>query len=189
MVRSAAMAAVGRNFRHDRLDRRKSWTRGGTTTVSIQTLSSSCSIVRCWTTSSVGTASRCPSRSGGTTARSACSSTARRLRRARALLTISAPPGWASSSARGHGGCSRATKRPLLMDGGAFRIPEFGTFGPYGKWLPGGRGVEPDVTVEEEPASFAKGREVQFLAAVRHLQAGLKTHPVQAASRPKPLRR
>jgi tricorn protease len=79
--------------------------------------------------------------------------------------------------------------RPLLMDGGAFRVPQFGTFGTNGKWLPEGHGIEPDVTVEETPTSFAHGRDEQLMAAVRLLRSGLKGQHSHAASVPKPIRR
>lgn len=77
---------------------------------------------------------------------------------------------------------------PLLMDGGAFRIPQFGTFGPDGKWLPEGRGVQPDVVVEEDPSVSAQGRDRQLLAAVRLLQTERQATAAQSPVRPKPIR-
>jgi tricorn protease len=66
---------------------------------------------------------------------------------------------------------------PQLLDGGVFRIPQFGTFGPDGRWLPEGHGVEPDLPVEENPAAIVPGKDDQLTTAVNLMLTELREHP------------
>ncbi|MBK8323289.1 MAG: PD40 domain-containing protein [Betaproteobacteria bacterium] len=75
--------------------------------------------------------------------------------------------------------------RNRLADGGIARAAELGQFGLDGDWLIEGRGVEPDVDVDNLPhASFA-GKDTQLDRAIELLRQSLAKDPVKAPE-PKP---
>jgi len=57
-----------------------------------------------------------------------------------------------------------------LVDNGIASAAEFGVFGPEGKWLIEGRGVEPDITVDNLPFETFKGKDAQLQAAIDYLK-------------------
>jgi tricorn protease len=65
-----------------------------------------------------------------------------------------------------------------LVDNGIASAAEFGVFGPEGKWLIEGRGVEPDMVVDNLPFETFKGKDAQLQAAISYLQKQVKDHPV-----------
>ncbi len=65
-----------------------------------------------------------------------------------------------------------------LVDNGIASAAEFGVFSPEGTWLIEGRGVEPDIEVDNLPFETFKGKDAQLEAAVQYLHNELKTHPV-----------
>jgi tricorn protease len=69
--------------------------------------------------------------------------------------------------------------RNRLSDGGIARIAEFGQFGADGRWLIEGRGVSPDVEVDNLPRESYGGRDRQLETALAMLQQKLATSPVQ----------
>lgn len=71
-----------------------------------------------------------------------------------------------------------------LVDNGIATAAEFGVFGPEGKWLIEGHGVEPDMVVDNLPRATFDGRDAQLEAAVKYLQDELKKHPVPAINQP-----
>ncbi|MBY0308263.1 MAG: PDZ domain-containing protein, partial [Phycisphaerales bacterium] len=69
-----------------------------------------------------------------------------------------------------------------LVDDGLASAGEYGVFGPSDKgemvWLVEGRGVEPDITVDNPPHATFKGEDAQLKAAIEHLQKLIKEKPV-----------
>ena len=72
----------------------------------------------------------------------------------------------------------------FLVDGGIATAAEFGVYGPEGKWLIEGHGVDPDEVVDNLPRSTYDGGDAQLDAALRYLDEELKAHPVLDAPHP-----
>ena len=68
----------------------------------------------------------------------------------------------------------------MLADQGVATAAEIGVFGPEGKWLIEGHGVEPDMVVDNLPNATFNGKDAQLEAAIRHLDELLKKKPVPA---------
>ncbi len=66
-----------------------------------------------------------------------------------------------------------------LVDRGIATAAEMGVYGPEGKWLIEGHGVEPDITVDNLPNETFRGRDAQLEAAISYLQGMIKEKPVQ----------
>ena len=71
-----------------------------------------------------------------------------------------------------------------LADGTALRLPEIGAHDGRGNWLIEGRGVEPDVTVDNEPCATHRGDDRQLNEALALLLERLKREPVTEAVPP-----
>ncbi|QXV67459.1 PD40 domain-containing protein [Mucilaginibacter sp. 21P] len=71
-----------------------------------------------------------------------------------------------------------------LVDDGIATAAETGVFGPEGKWLIEGRGVEPDIEVDNLPYESYKGKDAQLEAAVKYLQNEIRTKPIPAVVSP-----
>jgi tricorn protease len=56
-----------------------------------------------------------------------------------------------------------------LVDGGGTSPPQFGLLGLDGSWLIEGRGVQPDIEVENDPVDLLQGKDAQLEFAVQHL--------------------
>jgi tricorn protease len=65
-----------------------------------------------------------------------------------------------------------------LVDKGIASAAEIGVYGPEGKWLIEGHGVDPDIVVDNLPHATFGGEDAQLTAAVEHLRARLKAEPV-----------
>jgi tricorn protease len=72
----------------------------------------------------------------------------------------------------------------FLVDRGIATAAETGVFGPEGEWLIEGRGVEPDVVVDNLPHATFRGEDAQLDAAVKHLQELIRTKPVEPPKAP-----
>jgi tricorn protease len=68
--------------------------------------------------------------------------------------------------------------RNRLADNGAARVAEFGQFDVEGRWLIEGRGVAPDVVVDNLPVATARGNDAQLDAAVANVLQRLRDTPV-----------
>jgi tricorn protease len=82
--------------------------------------------------------------------------------------------------------------RNRLADGGIARSAEAGQMGPDGAWLIEGRGVTPDVEVDNPPHATFNGEDAQLATAIRLLEEALAASPVRAPvpqPRPAPARR
>jgi tricorn protease len=64
-----------------------------------------------------------------------------------------------------------------LNDRGVVTAAEFGVYGPDGKWLIEGRGVEPDSLVDNLPGETFRGRDRQLEAALAHLEGLIRKDP------------
>lgn len=62
-----------------------------------------------------------------------------------------------------------------LVDGGTVTPPQFGLFDLQGNWIIEGRGVEPHVEVQNQPAHVVAGKDDQLDAAIAHLLGRLRT--------------
>jgi tricorn protease len=71
-----------------------------------------------------------------------------------------------------------------LVDKGIASAAEIGVYGPEGKWLIEGHGVEPDIVVDNPPHATFKGEDAQLAAAVKYLQEQIRSHPVSTPSAP-----
>jgi len=69
------------------------------------------------------------------------------------------------------------TSSNLLVDGGIASAAEFGVYGPEGEWLIEGRGVEPDLVVDNPPHASFNGADAQLDAAIAHLQQLIAEKP------------
>jgi tricorn protease len=71
-----------------------------------------------------------------------------------------------------------------MVDNGIASAAEMGVFGPEGKWLIEGRGVEPDIVVDNLPFETFKGKDAQLAAAIEELKKQIKEQPVEAPKVP-----
>jgi tricorn protease len=72
----------------------------------------------------------------------------------------------------------------VLVDKGIASAAETGVYGPDGLWLIEGRGVEPDVVVDNGPHATFMGEDAQLTAAVEHLKKLIAEKPIPAAVPP-----
>jgi tricorn protease len=70
-----------------------------------------------------------------------------------------------------------------LADNGLATAAETGVYGPEGKWLIEGHGVDPDIVKDNLPHATFEGQDAQLDEALRYLQKELETEPVPV---PKP---
>ncbi len=64
-----------------------------------------------------------------------------------------------------------------LLDGGYITVPEDAQYGLDSQWVIENHGVSPDMTVDDSPADWMSGHDVQLEAAVNYLMDQLKQHP------------
>lgn len=65
-----------------------------------------------------------------------------------------------------------------LVDEGIATAAEIGVYGPEGKWLIEGHGVEPDMVVDNPPHATFQGEDAQLKKAIEHLQQQIREQPV-----------
>ncbi len=90
---------------------------------------------------------------------------------------------------RSWGGVVGITNRGPLVDGGSVSVPEFGFANAKGEWVIEGYGVDPDIDVENDPASVMAGKDLQLERAVAEVMKKLQAAPVKLPPRPAPLDR
>jgi tricorn protease len=87
------------------------------------------------------------------------------------------------------GGLIGITGTPPLVDGGAVTVPSFGIYSTKGDWIIEGHGVDPDITVIDDPSLMAKGHDPQLERAVEEVLKSIKKNPPPEIKKPKyPLR-
>jgi tricorn protease len=73
----------------------------------------------------------------------------------------------------------------FLADKGIATTGESGVFGPEGKWLIEGHGVEPDIVVDDLPHATFEGKDAQLEAAIKYLQQQIHDKPIEPPHVPK----
>ena len=77
-----------------------------------------------------------------------------------------------------------------LADGGSVFVPNYGAWTPEDGWIIEGRGVSPDIDVENDPNAYAQGKDPQLDRAIDYLLAEIKKNPppTQYQQPPDPIR-
>jgi len=65
----------------------------------------------------------------------------------------------------------------ILADRGIATAAEMGVYGPEGKWLIEGHGVDPDIVVDNLPHATFEGSDAQLDAALKYLQEQIRKDP------------
>jgi tricorn protease len=73
----------------------------------------------------------------------------------------------------------------FLADKGIATTGENGVFGPEGKWLIEGHGVDPDIIVDNLPHATFEGKDAQLEAAIKYLQQKIQEKPIDTPKVPK----
>lgn len=71
-----------------------------------------------------------------------------------------------------------------LVDNGIASAAEMGVFGAENKWLIEGRGVEPDIEIDNLPYETYKGKDAQLEYAIDYLKKQIKANPVPILKAP-----
>ncbi len=85
---------------------------------------------------------------------------------------------------RSWGGVIGITNRGGLIDGGTVSVPEFGHASTDGAWIIEGKGVEPDIVVENDPKSVIEGRDPQLERGVQEILRRIGENPKKLPQRP-----
>jgi len=85
---------------------------------------------------------------------------------------------------RSWGGVVGITDHGQLIDGGHVNVPEFGFTNAKGEWIIEGHGVDPDIEVENDPASLIQGKDPQLERGVAELMKKLQANPTKRPTRP-----
>jgi tricorn protease len=75
------------------------------------------------------------------------------------------------------GGLIGITGAPTLIDGGNVTVPTFRMYDPDGKWFKEGHGVDPDISVPEDPSQLSKGIDTQLEKAIEEVMRLHKLNP------------
>jgi tricorn protease len=67
------------------------------------------------------------------------------------------------------GGLIGISGAPALVDGGNVTVPTFRMYDIEGEWFAEGHGVEPDIKVDEDPTTLAKGIDPQLERAIKEV--------------------
>ena len=79
--------------------------------------------------------------------------------------------------ARTWGGEIWLTGSNQLVDKGIATAAEFGVYGPEGRWLIEGHGVDPDIVVDNLPRATFDGKDTQLDAAIHYLEEKIRSEP------------
>jgi tricorn protease len=85
---------------------------------------------------------------------------------------------------RSWGGVVGITDHGQLIDGGRVNVPEFGFMNAKGDWIIEGHGVDPDIEVDNDPASVLQGKDPQLERGVAELMKKLQANPPKPLTRP-----
>jgi tricorn protease len=72
-----------------------------------------------------------------------------------------------------------------LIDGGGVTPPQFGLYGLDDRWLIEGRGVEPDIEVQNMPGDVMRGKDAQLDKAIENVMTEIKKSPIELPGPPK----
>jgi len=84
------------------------------------------------------------------------------------------------------GGVIGITSHGPVIDGGSVNVPEFGFLDVDGEWVIEGEGVEPDIEVENDPASVIAGEDPQLERAIEEVMKQIEADPPRFPERPEP---
>ena len=87
---------------------------------------------------------------------------------------------------RSWGGVVGITSHGPLLDGGTVNVPEFGNNDRSGAWAVEGHGVDPDIVVENDPASVIAGRDPQLERAIAEVLKAAEQRKAALPVRPTP---
>lgn len=65
-----------------------------------------------------------------------------------------------------------------VVDGGIARVAQFPVFAMDGRWITEGRGISPDIEVNNLPHATYKGKDAQLEKAIAYLQEKIKKQPI-----------
>lgn len=85
---------------------------------------------------------------------------------------------------RSWGGVVGISSHGPLIDGGQVFVPEQGTNDVDGSWIIEGHGVDPDIEVDNDPASVIAGKDNQLERAVAYLLEKIEKEPLKLPQRP-----
>ena len=85
---------------------------------------------------------------------------------------------------RSWGGVVGISGHGQLIDGGTVYVPEFGFANLKGEWIIEGHGVDPDIEVDNDPASVIAGKDPQLERGVAELMKKLQQNPTAQPRRP-----
>ncbi|MCB1045329.1 MAG: PD40 domain-containing protein [Acidobacteria bacterium] len=85
---------------------------------------------------------------------------------------------------RSWGGIVGITNHGPLLDGGSVNVPEFGNASAEGEWVVEGHGVDPDIEVENDPASVIKGIDAQLDRGIEEVLKAMEANPMSIPGRP-----
>ncbi|MBC7902606.1 MAG: PD40 domain-containing protein [Gemmatimonadaceae bacterium] len=83
------------------------------------------------------------------------------------------------------GGLIGISGTPPLIDGGNVTAPSFRMYNPDGTWFKEGHGVDPDIAVDENLGSMARGVDPQLQKAIEEIKTLLKTKEFKRPEPPK----
>jgi tricorn protease len=83
------------------------------------------------------------------------------------------------------GGLIGISGTPPLIDGGNVTAPSFRMYNPDGTWFKEGHGVDPDIPVDENLGSMARGVDPQLQRAIDEIKTLLKTKEYKKPLPPK----
>ena len=82
------------------------------------------------------------------------------------------------------GGSDRHWRWCPLIDGGSISVPGFALASVDGQWVIEGHGVDPDIEVENDPASVLAGRDPQLERAVQEVMSQMASEAPHIAAEP-----
>jgi tricorn protease len=82
------------------------------------------------------------------------------------------------------GGVVGISGRGPLIDGGTVFVPESGSASTTGNWVIEGHGVDPDIVVENDPASVIEGKDPQLERGIAEILKALEANPKKLPPRP-----
>jgi tricorn protease len=96
--------------------------------------------------------------------------------KARKLGTVIGVPSW--------GGLVGILNQQRTLDNGTVEQSNNAFWGRDGKWIVEGHGADPDILLDNDPASASAGRDLQLEKAIEVLQKQIKEKPFQFAPKP-----
>jgi tricorn protease len=82
------------------------------------------------------------------------------------------------------GGVVGISGRGSLIDGGQVFVPEAASASPTGNWVIEGHGVDPDIVVENDPASVIEGKDPQLERGIAEVMKALEANPKKLPADP-----